>query len=84
MSGAEKVAAAQRARKSLERRKRRARTAVQKRAFSVDETAQVTALSRDKLYDAMRDGALEYRKFGRRTLIMSDAIDRFLASLPTG
>jgi len=35
-------------------------------AYSVDEAAQLTGLSRDLLYDQMRRGNLPYVKIGRR------------------
>jgi excisionase family DNA binding protein len=38
-------------------------------AYSVDEVAQLTGLSRDLLYDQMRAGKLDYLKVGRRQLV---------------
>jgi len=38
-------------------------------AYSVDEAARLTGLSRDLLYDEMRRGHLDYLKIGRRRLI---------------
>ena len=38
-------------------------------AYSVDEAARLTGLSRDLLYDEMRRGNLTYVKVGRRRLI---------------
>ena len=38
-------------------------------AYSVDEVAQITGLSRDLLYDQMRAGRLGYIKVGRRRII---------------
>lgn len=38
-------------------------------AYSVDEAARLTGLSRDLLYDQMRRGNLRYVKIGRRRLI---------------
>lgn len=38
-------------------------------AYSVDEAARLTGLSRDLLYDQMRRGNLTYVKVGRRRLI---------------
>ena len=35
-------------------------------AYSVDEAARLTGLSRDLLYDQMRRGKLPYVKIGRR------------------
>ena len=48
-------------------------------AFSVDEVAQITGLSRDLLYDQMRTGRLGYIKVGRRRIITRQHLDAFLA-----
>ena len=43
--------------------------AAERLAYSVDEAARLTGLSRDLLYDQMRSGNLHYIKIGRRRLI---------------
>ncbi len=48
-------------------------------AYSVDEAAKVTGLSRDLLYDQMRAGKLGYLKVGRRRIITRDHLAQFLA-----
>ena len=48
-------------------------------AYSVDEAAQITGLSRDLLYDQMRTGKLAYLKVGRRRLITRRSLETFLA-----
>lgn len=48
-------------------------------AYSVDEAAQITGLSRDLLYDQMRAGKLVYLKIGRRRLISRRSLEAFLA-----
>ena len=48
-------------------------------AYSVDEAAQITGLSRDLLYDQMRRGKLAYLKVGRRRLITRRSLETFLA-----
>jgi excisionase family DNA binding protein len=48
-------------------------------AYSVDEVAQITGLSRDLLYDQMRTGRLGYIKVGRRRIITRQHLDAFLA-----
>jgi excisionase family DNA binding protein len=55
---------------------------LEKMAFSVDEAAMRAGLGRDRIYTAIRDGNLVARKFGRRTLITTDALRRFLDNLP--
>ena len=47
-------------------------------AYSVDEAAQVTGLSRDLLYDQMRTGQLAYLKVGRRRIITRQHLEAFL------
>jgi excisionase family DNA binding protein len=48
-------------------------------AYSVDEAAQITGLSRDLLYEQMRTGRLGYVKVGRRRIITRQHLDAFLA-----
>ena len=48
-------------------------------AYSVDEAAKVTGLSRDLLYDQMRTGKLGYLKVGRRRIITREQLAQFLA-----
>ena len=47
-------------------------------AYSVDEAARMTGLSRDLLYDEMRRGNLAYVKVGRRRLITRQHLNQFL------
>jgi excisionase family DNA binding protein len=47
-------------------------------AYSVDEAARLTGLSRDLLYDEMRRGNLTYVKVGRRRLITRQHLRQFL------
>jgi excisionase family DNA binding protein len=54
----------------------------EKMALSVDEAAMRAGLGRDRIYSAIRNGDLVARKFGRRTLITTDALQRFLDGLP--
>ena len=49
-------------------------------AYSVDEAAQITGLSRDLLYDEMRAGRLAYLKIGRRRIITRQHLQDFLTS----
>lgn len=53
-----------------------------KLSLSVEEAAEATGIGRSKLYEAMRDGLLQARKFGRRTIILRDDLERFLSALP--
>lgn len=47
-------------------------------AYSVDEAARLTGLSRDLLYDQMRRGNLDYIKVGRRRVITRQHLEEFL------
>jgi excisionase family DNA binding protein len=47
-------------------------------AYSVDEAARLTGLSRDLLYNQMRQGNLAYIKVGRRRLITRRHLEEFL------
>jgi excisionase family DNA binding protein len=51
---------------------------VERLAYSVDEAARLTGLSRDLLYDEMRRGNLDYLKIGRRRLITRQHLEQFL------
>jgi excisionase family DNA binding protein len=51
-------------------------------AYSVDEAARLTGLSRDLLYDEMRRGHLDYIKIGRRRLITRQHLEQFLRITP--
>jgi excisionase family DNA binding protein len=48
-------------------------------AYSISEAAQITGLSRDLLYDQMRQGKLAYLKVGRRRIITRRNLEAFLA-----
>ena len=48
-------------------------------AYSVDEAAALTGLSRELLYDQMRAGKLAYLKVGRRRIITRQHLEAFLA-----
>ena len=52
-------------------------------AYSVNEAARLTGLSRDLLYDQMRQGNLDYIKVGRRRLITRHHLERFLDMTPS-
>ena len=52
--------------------------AAERLAYSVDEAARLTGLSRDLLYDEMRRGNLPYVKVGRRRVITRQHLQQFL------
>jgi excisionase family DNA binding protein len=53
-------------------------TATERLAYSIEETARLTGLSRDLLYDQMRCGNLPYLKVGRRRIITRQHLRQFL------
>jgi excisionase family DNA binding protein len=55
---------------------------LQKEGLSVSEASSVAGLGRTKIYEAIGDGSLRARKYGKRTLILRDDLRQFLASLP--
>jgi excisionase family DNA binding protein len=56
--------------------------AAERLAYSVDEAARLTGLSRDLLYDEMRRGHLDYIKVGRRRLLTRQHLEQFLGITP--
>ncbi len=53
-----------------------------KLAYTVAEAARVSNVGRTTLYELIRDGRLEARKLGTKTLIPADALRALLATLP--
>jgi excisionase family DNA binding protein len=51
-------------------------------AVSIQDAVRLSGIGRSSLYEAIRRGELPIRKSGRRTLLMTDDIRRWLASLP--
>ena len=51
-------------------------------AYTISQTAQVSALSRSEIYRAINRGDLIARKRGKRTLILAQDLQRWLDSLP--
>jgi hypothetical protein len=53
-----------------------------KYAFSIDELAALTGLSRTAIYGEIDEERLIAKKFGRRTIILREHAESFLKSLP--
>jgi excisionase family DNA binding protein len=51
--------------------------------LSPDEAAASAGVSRTKIFDAIRDGALTARKSGKATIIEPPELQRWIRSLPT-
>lgn len=50
-------------------------------SFSVEEVTKMTGLGRTKIYEALQSGELKARKFGKRTIILKDDLNKFLDNL---
>jgi len=50
--------------------------------LSVLEACRVAGLGRTKVYEAIGDGRLKARKFGKRTIILRTDLQQFLINLP--
>jgi excisionase family DNA binding protein len=51
-------------------------------AYSINEVCAATNLGRDAVYRAISAGQLVARKLGKRTVVTSRDLERFLHSLP--
>jgi excisionase family DNA binding protein len=52
-------------------------------AYSIAEVCEIAGIGRTSIYEAINSGELIARKNGRRTVILSDDLRRWLQSLPT-
>lgn len=57
-------------------------TAIFKPAWSINDWCRAFDQSRSTAYNLIRDGVLEARKSGRKTLIDGASVDRWYANLP--
>jgi excisionase family DNA binding protein len=51
-------------------------------AYTIDEAAEVAAVGRSSLYEAITAGELIARKRGRSTIILAADLASYLAALP--
>lgn len=54
-----------------------------KATLSIAETTRILGIGRSTLYSLIKDGRFPVRKLGKRTLILREDLDRFIAALPT-
>ena len=54
-----------------------------KLSLSIEEAMTATGLGRTKLYKIINSGEIKARKIGRRTIILKDDLEAFLAGLPS-
>jgi excisionase family DNA binding protein len=56
---------------------------VEREGLSISEACAFAGIGRTKIYQAIADGSLKARKCGKRTLILRNDLQGFLANLPT-
>jgi excisionase family DNA binding protein len=54
----------------------------QREGLSIGEACRIAGIGRTKIYEAIADGKLKARKYGKRTIILRDDLNGFLAALP--
>jgi excisionase family DNA binding protein len=52
-------------------------------AVSINEACKLAGIGRSSIYQAIRRGELPIRKSGRRSLILTADLQRWLSELPT-
>jgi excisionase family DNA binding protein len=53
-----------------------------KLAYTISELPKLTGVGRSRLYQAISSGTLVAKKLGRRTIVLSSDLERFLNTLP--
>jgi excisionase family DNA binding protein len=56
---------------------------LQREGLSVSQACAVAGIGRTKIYEAIADGLLVVRKYGKRTIVLRDDLRNFLNALPT-
>jgi hypothetical protein len=56
---------------------------VEKFAFSPDDAAHISSVSRTRIYAEIKSGRLVARKAGKQTVITADDLKSWLNALPT-
>jgi excisionase family DNA binding protein len=54
----------------------------QREGLSVLEACRIAGIGRTKIYQAITEGQLKARKYGKRTIILRGDLQEFLAALP--
>lgn len=52
-------------------------------SLNVRQAVEASGLTRSHLYEAMKKGELTARKAGRRTIIMTEDLRRYIENLPS-
>jgi excisionase family DNA binding protein len=55
---------------------------VEREGLSILEASALAGIGRTKIYEAIKDGSLPARKYGRRTIVLRTDVFRFLEALP--
>ena len=56
---------------------------MQKHAYSIKEAMHELGIGRSKLYAEIKEGKIEIRKIGRKSIILADELQKYLNSLPS-
>ena len=54
----------------------------QREGLSIGEACGIAGIGRTKIYEAIAEGKLKARKYGKRTIILRHDLNAFLLSLP--
>lgn len=52
-------------------------------SISIEAASKLTGIGRTKLYQAINQGTLKAKKFGKRTIILKEDLNTFLSNLDT-
>jgi excisionase family DNA binding protein len=55
---------------------------LQREGLSILEACAVAGIGRTKIYEAISEGRLKARKFGKRTIVLRADLQTFLSGLP--
>ena len=55
---------------------------LQREGLSVAEACAIAGIGRTKFYEAIANGSLRARKFGKRTIVLRSDLQDFLSELP--
>ena len=55
---------------------------LQREGLSILEACAVAGIGRTKIYEAISEGRLKARKFGKRTIVLRADLQTFLSDLP--
>lgn len=61
----------------------KAETHIEPLAYSIDEACRVSSLGRTNLYRFIREGKLDIRRLGGRTLVPAESLRRLIEQAPT-